>query len=40
MLKKFTPLVILAMFLVAGWFMIQGMDQATELAHPTKAQKV
>lgn len=39
MLKKFTPLIILGMFLIAGWFMIIGMNQATELAHPTKVEK-
>jgi len=39
MFKKFAPLIILAMFLVATYFMIQGMEQATALAHPQKADK-
>ncbi len=38
MLKKFTPLIILAMFAVGTYFMIQGMNQATELAKPKKVQ--
>jgi len=36
MLKKFAPLIILAMFLVGTYFMLQGMDKATALAHPQK----
>ena len=39
MFKKFTPLLILAMFLVGTYFMIQGMEKATALAHPQKTDK-
>jgi len=39
MFKKFTPLIILGMFIVALYFMVQGMKQANELAHPTKIEK-
>jgi len=39
MFKKFTPLIILGMFLIGTYFMIQGMNQATALAHPQKSQK-
>ncbi len=37
--KKFTPLIVLAMFLVGAYFMIQGMEEATALAHPQKVEK-
>jgi len=37
MFKKITPLIVLAMFLVGTYFMIQGMEEATALAHPVKA---
>ena len=39
MFKKFTPLFILAIFLVGTYFMIQGMNKATALAHPQKVEK-
>ncbi len=39
MFKKFAPLFILAMFLVGTYFMIQGMNKATALAHPEKTEK-
>ena len=39
MLKKFTPLLILGMFLIGTYFMIQGMEQATALAHPQPIEK-
>ena len=39
MFKKFTPLIILAMFLIGTYFMIQGMNKATALAHPQKVEK-
>jgi len=39
MLKKFTPLIILGMFLIGTYFMIQGMNQATALAHPSAAKR-
>ena len=35
-MKKFAPLLILGMFLIGVYFMIQGMEEANELAHPTK----
>ena len=39
MFKKFVPLFILVMFLVGTYFMIQGMEKATALAHPQKVEK-
>jgi len=39
MLKKLTPLLILGMFLIGTYFMIQGMEQATALAHPQHIEK-
>jgi len=39
MLKKLTPLIILAMFLGATYFMIQGMQNATALANPKLAKE-
>ena len=39
MFKKFAPLLILAMFVVGAYFMIQGMEKATALAHPQKIDK-
>jgi hypothetical protein len=39
MFKKLTPLIILAMFIVGTYFMIQGMNKATALAHPQKTEK-
>ena len=37
MLKKMTPLIILALFGIGMYFMLQGMDNAVEIAkgkHP------
>jgi uncharacterized protein (UPF0333 family) len=39
MFKKFTARIILAVFLVGTYFMIQGMNKATALAHPEKVEK-
>ncbi|MCB4743768.1 MAG: hypothetical protein LGB07_06735 [Sulfurovum sp.] len=34
MLQKIAPLIILAMFAVGAYFMVQGMHSATQLAKP------
>jgi hypothetical protein len=34
MLKKFTPLIILAMFAIGAYFMIMGMEDAIKMANP------
>lgn len=39
MFKKYTPLIILTMFAIGTYFMIQGMNQATELAKPAKVEQ-
>lgn len=36
MLKKLTPLIVLAFFALGAYFMMQGMDNAVEM---TKAKK-
>jgi hypothetical protein len=36
MLKKLTPLIVLALFATGMYFMLKGMDNAVELAKPTK----
>lgn len=36
MLKKLTPLIILALFALGAYFMMKGMDQAVDLAKPQK----
>jgi len=36
MLQKFAPLIILALFILGAYYMIKGMDQATQLAKPKK----
>jgi|AGBJ01.1.fsa_nt_gi hypothetical protein len=36
MLKKLTPLIILALFALGAYFMMKGMDQAVSLAKPQK----
>jgi len=40
-LKKFTPLIVLTMFAIGVYFMIQGMKNATNMANPqnTEAKK-
>jgi len=37
-MKRFTPLIVLGLFLIGVYFMIQGMEEATALAHPAKGQ--
>ena len=36
MLKKLTPLLVLALFALGAYFMMQGMDNAVDM---TKSQK-
>ena len=36
MFQKITPLLILALFAIGTYFMIQGMEHATALGHPVK----
>jgi len=36
MLKKFTPLIVLAMFAIGTYFMVQGMKNATNMAMDKK----
>ena len=36
MFQKIAPLIILALFAVGTYFMIQGMEHATALGHPVK----
>ncbi len=38
MFQKIAPLLILALFAVGAYFMIQGMKHATHLADPQKAK--
>jgi len=38
-MQKFTPLIILAMFVVAAIVIIQGLNKADELAHPKKVER-
>ncbi len=33
-MQKYTPLIILAMFVVAAFVIIQGLNTADRLAHP------
>jgi hypothetical protein len=33
MFQKFTPLIVLAMFAIGAYFMIQGMHEATAMAN-------
>jgi len=39
MLKKLTPLIVLAMFALGAYFMMKGMDQAVDMANPQKEIK-
>jgi hypothetical protein len=39
MLGKLTPLIILALFAVAAYFITIGMNQADELVHPKKTER-
>ena len=36
MFQKFAPLIILAMFAIGMYFMMQGMDNATNMAKTKK----
>ncbi len=36
MFQKLTPLIVLAMFAIGAYFMMQGMHQATQLAKGNK----
>jgi uncharacterized protein (UPF0333 family) len=38
MFQKLAPLIILAMFAVGAYFMVQGMKNATDMAKPKKAK--
>ncbi len=38
-MKKFTPLLILGIFLTAVIFMVFGMENASAIAHPTYKNK-
>ena len=39
MLKKLTPIIILALFTLGAYFMIQGMDKAVDMTQPKKEIK-
>lgn len=39
MLKKLTPIIILALFALGAYFMMQGMDKAVDMAKPKKEIK-
>jgi len=34
MLQKLAPLIILLLFIAGSYFVIQGMNKATEMSHP------
>jgi len=38
MFQKLAPLIVLAMFVVGAYFMIEGMKNATAMAKPQKAE--
>jgi len=38
-MQKYTPLIILAMFVVAAIVIIKGLNTANELAHPKKVEQ-
>ena len=40
MLKKLTPLIILALFVIGAYFIMKGMNNAMEMADPKKAKVV
>ena len=40
MFQKYAPLIILAMFAVATYFMVEGMNNATKMAKPQHKQEV
>jgi hypothetical protein len=35
MFRKLAPLIILAMFVIATFFVIRGLEHATAISHPT-----
>jgi len=39
MFQKIAPLIVLAMFAIGAYFMVQGMKNATEMADHTKVKK-
>ena len=39
MLKKLTPLIVLVLFAVGGYFMMKGMDNAVHMTKPKKEIK-
>lgn len=39
MLKKLTPLIVLALFALGAYFMMQGMDKAVDMTKPKKEIK-
>ena len=39
MLKKLTPLIVLAMFAIGGYFMVKGMDNAVKMSKPQEEIK-
>jgi len=39
MLKKMTPLIVLALFAIGAYFMVKGMDNAVKLSKPQTAAK-
>ncbi|WP_154806469.1 MULTISPECIES: hypothetical protein [Sulfurovum] len=39
MFQKIAPLIVLAMFAIGAYFMVQGMKNATEMADPSKVKK-
>jgi len=38
-LQKLTPLIVLAMFAIGAYFMIEGMKSATNMAKPKAPSK-
>jgi len=36
MFQKYAPLIILVLFVIGTYFMIQGMEHAATLGHPVK----
>ncbi len=40
MFQKYAPLIILAMFAIATYFMVQGMHNAKQMATPKAKQEV
>ncbi len=39
MLKKLTPLIVLALFAIGVYFMMQGMNNAITMADPKKVKQ-